>query len=217
MAKGQKPNNSECYTPSLEPFSFYGSTVQWKTYKRLCDWSTRTLASFSRHGSRLEWCSQGPTNTMGGSVKSSACISLCTAPVHPWPAKITASCSDAWTAFRKMSRASCLQQYNKHHRQEHAHYLLCSLVEVSGHFGGTYSLHFRGQNSMASNQKGQRAACHLKDTAPWPLTMWKCNVSKFYQTTWCHVPEDGTSHCHMNLRYRQITFYITWGKKYYES
>ena len=37
----------------------------------------------------------------------SASMSLWTAPVHPVPAKTTASCSEALTALRTASRASC--------------------------------------------------------------------------------------------------------------
>jgi hypothetical protein len=139
--------------------------------------NTVTLASFSRHGRRLEWCSQGPTNTMGGSAKLSACMSLCTAPVQPWPAKITASCSDAWTAFRKMSRASCLQQYN-----------IIIICVISYKFLDVSKEHtdsiFRVKRVCQGNTSSQET-CSLLGLFLHPLMMnyilW--NVGNFYQTT----------------------------------
>lgn len=68
-----------------------------------------TLACNSRHGNKFEWCSHGPTNTTGGSVKDKPWINLWTAEVQPLPANITTSSSDAWVAFLIISLASCLK------------------------------------------------------------------------------------------------------------
>lgn len=70
-----------------------------------------TVAPISLQGNKFEWCSYGPTRTIGlisSEAKSIACINLCTAPVHPLPTNMTASSSEAWTALRTISRASCL-------------------------------------------------------------------------------------------------------------
>ena len=72
-----------------------------------------TRWAISRHGSKLEWCSHGPAITMGGMDDSDlsgpemALTSLWTAPVEPLETKMTASCSEALTALRTTSRASC--------------------------------------------------------------------------------------------------------------
>lgn len=72
-----------------------------------------TLAPISCHCWRLSWCSLGEVKTIGGSLKSKAFINFCMAPTHPWPAKMTASSSEALTAFFMISRDSCLKRKEK--------------------------------------------------------------------------------------------------------
>lgn len=99
---------------------------------------TLTFAPTSRHGSNTEWCSFEPTNTTGGSSKSNAWINLCNAPVHPLPAKITTSFSVAWTAFRIISRASCLHvQINHQNYQNRRQYILFD-TRIRSNFQSTY-------------------------------------------------------------------------------
>jgi hypothetical protein len=72
-----------------------------------------TSAADSRQGSRLEWCSNGPTSTTGrgrAAVPSpSRPTSLATAPVAPDPVKMTRSWSvpptASWIAWRACSRS----------------------------------------------------------------------------------------------------------------
>ena len=72
---------------------------------------TTTSATDSRHGSSLEWCSYGPTNTTGrtagasGRRSPSRATSLLTAAVAPEPQNSTTSSAEAPTARWMVARA----------------------------------------------------------------------------------------------------------------
>jgi hypothetical protein len=67
-----------------------------------------TSAADSRHGSSLEWCSYGPTNTTAPRRSPSTPMSLLTAPVQPEPQNTTRWSSvpptARWMACRASSR-----------------------------------------------------------------------------------------------------------------
>ena len=106
--------NSEarcCRSVVPEGFAFMGNTV----------------APTSRHGSKLLWCSRGPTRTVtfeqfrliesaytyiqgktSSSLMARAETRVWTAPVQPEPVNKTASCSPAPVQLRTISLASCL-------------------------------------------------------------------------------------------------------------
>jgi hypothetical protein len=114
--------------PIFSGRSAYRRSCSSSTAEEMCpsrsSGMTTTSASDSRHGSSLEWCSNGPMNTTGRSSRgiasdsryrsSSAAgmrmpripIILSIAPVEPEPLKMTAVSSSPPTASRMMRRAS---------------------------------------------------------------------------------------------------------------